>query len=99
MALALGPLAATESDSGDTGFHLDSSSSAIPVPIPLPESENGSRSGGDGIDREVIDLIQAGWSPGSLTLLQLQYAQTVLLNFNGLLWAHVSVPTLKVTSG
>jgi hypothetical protein len=27
--------------------------------------------------------------------LQLQYSQTVLLNFNGLSWPHVSVATLR----
>ena len=57
----------------------------IPVPIPFPGGEPGSRPAGNGIAREVIDLIQPEWSPDSLTFLQLQYSQTVLLNFNGLL--------------
>jgi hypothetical protein len=30
---------------------------------------------------------------------QLQYTQTVLLNFNGLSWPHVTVGTLRRTSG
>ena len=32
---------------------------------------------------------------GGPELLQLQYTQTVLLNFNGLSWPHVSVATLR----
>jgi hypothetical protein len=32
---------------------------------------------------------------GGLEFLQLQYTQTVLLNFNGLSWPHVSVATLR----
>jgi hypothetical protein len=32
---------------------------------------------------------------GSRDFLQLQYTQTVLLNFNGLSWPHVSVATLR----
>jgi hypothetical protein len=34
-------------------------------------------------------------SPSGETFQQLQYSQTVLLNFNGLSWPHVSVATLK----
>jgi hypothetical protein len=33
--------------------------------------------------------------PNGSTFLQLQYTQTVLLNFNGLSWPHVSVATLR----
>jgi hypothetical protein len=36
---------------------------------------------------------------GSPNFLQLQYSQTVLLNFNGLSWPHVSVATLKLSPG
>jgi hypothetical protein len=32
---------------------------------------------------------------GKPAFLQLQYTQTVLLNFNGLSWPHVSVATLR----
>jgi len=32
---------------------------------------------------------------GEHEFLQLQYTQTVLLNFNGLSWPHVSVATLR----
>jgi hypothetical protein len=33
--------------------------------------------------------------PGGKTKKLLQYTQTVLLNFNGLSWPHVSVATLE----
>jgi hypothetical protein len=33
--------------------------------------------------------------PGEPTVLQLQYTQTVILNFNNVLWPHVSVATLR----
>jgi hypothetical protein len=35
---------------------------------------------------------------GQQEFLQLQYTQTVLLNFNGLSWPHVSVATLRKVS-
>ncbi|MBV9250580.1 MAG: hypothetical protein JO227_15190 [Acetobacteraceae bacterium] len=37
--------------------------------------------------------------PGRPPFLQLQYTQTVLLNFNGLSWPHVSVATLRKVEG
>ncbi len=45
--------------------------------------------------RHVLDRAGSG-SGGQLVFLQLQYTQTVLLNFNGgLSWPHVSVATLR----
>ena len=35
---------------------------------------------------------------GGETVLQLQYIQRVLLNFNGLSWPHVSLATMVVVS-
>ena len=40
-----------------------------------------------------IEHVAAG--PHGPAFLQLQYTQTVLLNFNGLSWPHVSVATLR----
>lgn len=42
-----------------------------------------------------IETVQGRGGPD---LLQLQYTQTVLLNFNGLSWPHVTVGTLKKTA-
>ncbi|MFL5381844.1 MAG: heme-binding protein [Longimicrobiaceae bacterium] len=43
-----------------------------------------------------IETVQGG--PGQPDYLQLQYTQTVLLDFNGLSWPHVSVATLKLVT-
>jgi len=43
---------------------------------------------------EAIFWIETVKLPNGTTRLQLQYTQTVLLNFNGLSWPHVSVATL-----
>jgi len=42
-----------------------------------------------------IFWIETVEEPDNHTYLQLQYTQTVLLNFNGLSWPHVSVATLR----
>jgi hypothetical protein len=44
-----------------------------------------------------VDLIEPFWETATFT--QLQYSQTVMLSFNGLLWPHVSVATLTLSNG
>jgi hypothetical protein len=49
----------------------------------------------DAAQMSAIFWVETVEDPGKPPFLQLQYTQTVLLNFNGLSWPHVSVATLR----
>jgi hypothetical protein len=70
----------------------------IPYPVPPPHG-NGNGNGkwqGNGND-PTAGMIEPYWQIPNY--LQLQYTQTVILIFNGVLWPHVSVATMQLTAG
>jgi hypothetical protein len=62
------------------------------------QTSSAQRSGPDFTTPEAdksVFWIETVEDPGRPPFHQLQYTQTVLLNFNGLSWPHVSVATLR----
>lgn len=57
----------------------------------------GPRRGHEGNGDDPIRAIEPFWPEP--TYLQLQYSQMVILVFNGVLWPHVTVATLRLSSG
>jgi len=57
---------------------------------------NGAAAGPNAKSAQVMATFWIETVQGSPDTFQLQYSQTVLLNFNGLSWPHVSVGTLKL---
>ena len=59
------------------------------------------RGAGGGPNANAAQVFATFWietvkgAPGQPDFLQLQYTQTVILNFNGLSWPHVTVGTLR----
>jgi hypothetical protein len=74
--------------------------SSIDLPVPGGGTENtafliGGTSGPNANAASVTSTFWLETLEGAQTPGQLQYSQTVLLNFNGLSWPHVTVTTLK----
>ena len=57
-----------------------------------------TKANADAAEMSAIFWIETVEEPGKPPFLQLQYTQTVLLNFNTLSWPHVSVATLRKVS-
>jgi len=55
----------------------------------------GAAHGPNAVSAEVSSTFWIETVKGTPNFLQLQYSQTVLLNFNGLSWPHITVATLK----
>jgi hypothetical protein len=87
-SLFLAPPAATAVGGGtdNTAFLNGNGQNA-----PAPGSANAQA-----FQMDAIFWIETVQQADGSTFLQLQYSQTVLLNFNGLSWPHVSVATLKL---
>jgi hypothetical protein len=56
----------------------------------------GGAGGPNAVSVEVSATFWIETVKGSPNFLQLQYSQSVLLNFNGLSWPHITVATLKL---
>src|SRR5271165_3305363 len=73
------------------------------LPVPGGGTENTAFLAGDtgGPNANAATVTATFWLEtvqGTPNIQQLQYAQTVLLNFNGLSWPHVTVATLQLAS-
>ncbi|MDA8397961.1 MAG: heme-binding protein [Actinomycetota bacterium] len=80
---------------------LQVSTSDLPVPgggIANTAFLAGGLSGPNAVTARVSSTFWLETVQGSPNFLQLQYSQTVLLNFNGLSWPHVTVATLRQSS-
>ena len=86
---------------------IDTKTPAAPAPPPAPDVGGGTdniaflQGGPAGPNADSARMSAIFWiehvaaGPYGPAFLQLQYTQTVLLNFNGLSWPHVSVATLR----
>jgi hypothetical protein len=86
---------------------IDTKAPAVPPPPAAPNIGGGTdniaflQGGPAGPNADAAQMTAIFWiehvaaGPHGPAFLQLQYTQTVLLNFNGLSWPHVSVATLR----
>ncbi len=86
---------------------INTKASAAPPPPTVPSAGGGTdniaflQGGPAGPNADAAQMTAIFWiekvaaGPHGPGYLQLQYSQTVLLNFNGLSWPHVSVATLR----
>jgi hypothetical protein len=85
------------------GQHITSTTTLHVTTIDLPTPGGGTantaflKGGADGPNATAVSVTATFWLEtlqGQSAPTQLQYTQTVLLNFNGISWPHVTVGTL-----
>ena len=86
------------------GQHITSTTTLHVTTIDLPTPGGGTantaflKGGADGPNATAVQVTATFWLEtlqGQPAPTQLQYTQTVLLNFNGISWPHVTVGTLR----